>query len=94
MVELSKGQTLLVQVLDVMNGYLRISPMAFVQAGFDVGKLLSSFTALPAATQEVEEVIWKKILVLLTNAPKGTLKWHHRVSCLTVVCVSCHSVAV
>ena len=94
MVELSKGQTLLVQVLDVMNGYLRISPMAFVQAGFDLGKLLSSFTALPAATQKVEEVIWKKILVLLTSAPKGTLKWHHRVSCLTVVCVSCHSVAV
>ena len=80
MSELSKGKTLLGQVLDVMNGYLTISPMVFVHAGFDVGKLLTSATAWPTSTMEANEATWKKLLVLLTNAPKGTLKWYHQVS--------------
>lgn len=90
--ELSKGQTLLVQVLDAMNGYLKISPMVFVHAGFDVGKLLSSSTALSASALAVDAAALKRILALLTNAPKGTLKWHHQVSQLPpamVVGVSC-----
>ena len=80
MLELSKGKTLLGQVLDVMNGYLTISPMVFVHAGFDVGKLLTSSTVWPASTTEADEATWKKLLALLTNAPKGTLKWYHQVS--------------
>ena len=76
---LSRGKTLLLQVLDVMAGYLRISPLVFVYAGFDVGKLLTSSTALSASTEEVDVALWKKILVLLSSAPKGTLKWYHQV---------------
>ena len=85
------------QVLDVMNGYLTVSPMVFVHAGFDIGKLLTSSTAWPTSTTETDETTWKKLLVLLTNAPSGTLKWYHQVSlvaCLGLAIVVCGPVRV
>ena len=69
---------MLLLVTETMGSYQSLSPSIFLQADYDVSKLLSNTDSLEGEGEGKDQLI-TQTLQLISGAPRGALRWHHQV---------------